>query len=677
MINALDWLLKHTLRSVWFGIILLSLIAVYIAIGSGFPKVREFFEKDELAFFNAWPLALLMILMVATLVTVTIERIPFTPVRLGAWIIHTGIVTLVFGAFWHYSNKVEGSVLIPLGQTVNNYFDRWERALYVKTGGLVAIAPLPELPRFYAYDQTLGNADYLQGRGLENLNPIIRGPQVMTAGEMIGVKDLRLGIVGYWPYADIRERLIDAPGSKAVGFAMELPDPDTREPQNILLTGSNMRYARATWGAVDFEHRPVESIDELTNILESSLHLHQLHVRLPGLDQKIDVQVGETREFRLQGYTLKVEAFDPRWRTMDQQIRPMLTLMVTTPSQSFRRQVLMGVEKPTDWLLKAEGAGPLGKRQDNPLDDQLKLTYTLNDPHNLLPPNGSVKYTLFTTPSLPGTAVLGVPLNEAPSPQTLKPGKSHLVLREARAASAVMMAAATGKPLPPPEEVAVEIERRDGVAVEQYVEEVPREKRDKDMGASGAKQVVRVRATAGDWSQELLVPFVQQATIMPWQGGLLDVPGATMPAQLQLSTSLRTLPAAIKLDKFEAEAYGGVEAQANAMIRNFESHITITDRETGKQTQGIVSLNEPVFYSRNHWIFFQSQWDPTGQRWSVLGVGNRPGVMMMALGCGLIIVGIFYAFYIKPIIIKLMKKRAMENAQRENRIGGFPPVKAS
>ena len=35
----------------------------------------------------------------------------------------------------------------------------------------------------------------------------------------------------------------------------------------------------------------------------------------------------------------------------------------------------------------------------------------------------------------------------------------------------------------------------------------------------------------------------------------------------------------------------------------------------------------------------------------------------MVVGCGLIIVGIFYAFYVKPILIKRMKRQALAKAQ--------------
>ncbi len=679
MLNALDWLLKHTLRSVLFGIILLAAIAVYIAIGSGLPGVREYFEKDELAFFNSWPLIILMVLMVTTLVTVTIERIPFTPPRLGAWIIHTGIVTLIFGAFYHYTKKVEGMTLIPVGQTVSQYFDRWERALYLRAGGLDARVRLTGLPRFKAYDETLGNADYLDRESLQNLVPVLPGRQVMTAHEMLGVKDLKFSVVGYWPYADLRQRLIPSPGSKDVGFSMQLPDPDdVSTKRDLLLIASNMRYARTSWGSVDFEHRAAESEEKIQEAIGSTLSLHELQVALPGYEQTHYVQVGQTVPLGDSGYAITIEAFSPRWQTMDRKIRAMLTLMVQAPTTKFRRQVLVDVEKPTDWVLGAEGAGPLGLRQDRPLDELLKITYKLNDPQNLLPrDDGNVQYTFFTTPDSGKTTVVSVPLNEKAAVQVLEGDSPTLVLRQPMTADAVMMASATGQPLPKPAEVSVPVTRQEGVTVTQYVEEVPREKRNKDTGETGLKQILRVRAQSGDWQQDIYVPYTPQATKFAWQGGLLEVPGAKTPAQLQLSNMLRDLPANIRLDKFEAQAYGGLEAQAGAMIRNFQSFITITNRATGEQTQGIVSLNDPVFYNNGEWIFFQSQWDPDGQSFTVLGIGNRPGVLTMGIGCGLIIFGNFYAFYVKPIIIRLMKQRALEKAQRGQKIKGFAPVETA
>ena len=38
-----------------------------------------------------------------------------------------------------------------------------------------------------------------------------------------------------------------------------------------------------------------------------------------------------------------------------------------------------------------------------------------------------------------------------------------------------------------------------------------------------------------------------------------------------------------------------------------------------------------------------------GETVSVIGVANRPGIWVMVAGAGLIVLGIGYAFYVKPI----------------------------
>jgi hypothetical protein len=74
-------------------------------------------------------------------------------------------------------------------------------------------------------------------------------------------------------------------------------------------------------------------------------------------------------------------------------------------------------------------------------------------------------------------------------------------------------------------------------------------------------------------------------------------------------------------------------------------------------------MNNPVHFANGRWAFFQAAWDPQGQRWTVLGVGSRPGVWVMVAGCLMMAVGLLYAFYLKPIIIKNMKKKALAQAR--------------
>jgi hypothetical protein len=51
-----------------------------------------------------------------------------------------------------------------------------------------------------------------------------------------------------------------------------------------------------------------------------------------------------------------------------------------------------------------------------------------------------------------------------------------------------------------------------------------------------------------------------------------------------------------------------------------------------------------------------------------LGVGNRQGVVTQLLGCCLAVVGMIYAFYIKPIIKRRRRDRVLA-AVAESRTG--------
>ncbi len=639
---------------------MLSLIAVYIAVGSGLPSLREYFEKDELSFFNTWLFKLLMVLMVTTLATVTFERIPFKPTRFGAWIVHVGIVTLIGGGYWYYFNKTEGAVLIPLQQTAQVYFDRWERALYVQTNGKLARTSLPNLPRFNSYDESLGNAGYLSK--VKNLKPISTSDQAMTVAEMAGVKDLRFDIVGYYRYASVRKDLADVPNGRP-GFKFSGPAAGD-EPRDLVLTTGDMQFSRLQLGEVEIILRHLKDEAELQSLIQSAGKIHSLKVQVAGVVQDLNVEVGNDYALGNTGYSIHIESFDPRWQTMDKQVVPLLTMMVKSPTTSFRRQVISGVDKPTDWLLGAEGSGPLGKRQTTPLDQALSITYTYDSSSMLHPGEAFVRHTFCTVPGSTKTIVFSAGQNIPVETETTESSTGSIAIKTAFPPSAVMMAAASGKPLPKQEAVSLAWVRKESASTKEYVEEVPVQQRNKEEDTSGRKQVARVRVSNNDgWSQDVLVPFNEHILLSAWQGGTVNVPGAGSPIQIQLGNNFKPLPASIRLDKFEAESYGGLEISAAPMMRDFKSTITITDRRTGERVTDTVFLNSPVFYDSGNWIFFQSGWDNEKQQFSILGIANRPGVWAMLIGCILIVLGVFYAFYIKPILINYNKKQALEQAR--------------
>jgi hypothetical protein len=81
----------------------------------------------------------------------------------------------------------------------------------------------------------------------------------------------------------------------------------------------------------------------------------------------------------------------------------------------------------------------------------------------------------------------------------------------------------------------------------------------------------------------------------------------------------------------------------------------------GNQTVDVASNNSPVYFDGGRWIFFQAGYDPQGQ-FSTIGVGNRPGVTIMLTGCIMIVCGIIYAFYVKPVVVRRMKAAALVRA---------------
>ena len=188
---------------------------------------------------------------------------------------------------------------------------------------------------------------------------------------------------------------------------------------------------------------------------------------------------------------------------------------------------------------------------------------------------------------------------------------------------------------------------------------------DKDEAEAGLKQVVDVRVTCGSFSQTISIPFdlyplpdaLSLEPMNPWSMGVVRIPGANAPLQLQLGNACRPMPAALTLRKFEMVHYPGGSGESGP-FRDFRSTLEIAS-PGGDRDVAVASLNDPVYFDGGKWIFFQAGYDPDGQA-STIGVGNRPGVMVMIIGCIMIVVGLMYAFYVKPIVISRMKAAALK-----------------
>ena len=128
------------------------------------------------------------------------------------------------------------------------------------------------------------------------------------------------------------------------------------------------------------------------------------------------------------------------------------------------------------------------------------------------------------------------------------------------------------------------------------------------------------------------------------------------------------------LEEFLLTTHGGGYTGETGSIRNYTSLIRFRDGAAepwSAPTQ--VSVNEPI--EHNGLWYFQAQWDPpeppsarnergsAGLNYTVLGVGNRNGVWIQLAGCIIAVLGMIYAFTVKPALIRARTRQVLESAK--------------
>ncbi|MEO1009499.1 MAG: hypothetical protein AAFX79_13130 [Planctomycetota bacterium] len=178
-----------------------------------------FFEMTELEFYAWWPLRVALILFIATMVVSTVRRVAFTLPNLGVLSVHTGIIMLGWGSLYYSSLKLEGDVLlfagrngpdgIPMmGPPAAGFYERTAVALWVSNGRGWDERRVAGVPRYNVYDLDAGageSALELAGLLPEATEPD-RDLDLLVPPPRGGVSDadIEYRIVGYAPYAEAR-----------------------------------------------------------------------------------------------------------------------------------------------------------------------------------------------------------------------------------------------------------------------------------------------------------------------------------------------------------------------------------------------------------------------------------------------------------------------------------------
>ena len=67
--------------------------------------------------------------------------------------------------------------------------------------------------------------------------------------------------------------------------------------------------------------------------------------------------------------------------------------------------------------------------------------------------------------------------------------------------------------------------------------------------------------------------------------------------------------------------------------------------------------------------FSQSGWDPERQAYTILGVGNTPGIYLIAGGGILMCLGVPWAFYVKPMVQRRRKHKIQRKIAEQAKAG--------
>lgn len=207
---------------------------------------------------------------------------------------------------------------------------------------------------------------------------------------------------------------------------------------------------------------------------------------------------------------------------------------------------------------------------------------------------------------------------------------------------------------------------------------VPVSQRDKDAGSNYS--MIRVEITRSGRTTAAWLPFhmytfddVNYAyggrfRYAPTRIRLPD--GADL--ELIFGRTRDPLPAPVALEDFRLIAHvGGFTGQVSS-IRDWESIIRFRG-ETGDSAPLSVKTNNPAGY--DGFRFFQAMWDPpepgftAGLNFTGLGIGNRIGVGTQLAGCTLSVIGMLYAFYVKPVIKRRRQDRVWAEVEAKRAAG--------
>ncbi len=654
--NALAWLAAHHWITThpWFTLHKATII-----------YRLHWFDMTELEFYNRWPMKLILGLFIVNMIWATIRRIEFRFVNLGVLTVHTGIVLMGLGTLFYAQAKIEGDTILFRrdlgGQPIDRFYDKTTPALYFLTPAPgsqpVLMAELPGLPRYN---------DYLSGQP-RPLNITLHQDPAFV--QLFG-SNLRVTIREFIAYGELQNIWVDgrvhgsltsdAPPNPAL--RLELGDRDKTQGLMVAMLLANVPAQRIidmpSFGIEFLYQPPQDRIDDLMVEFDGS---HGLVVEIPAQNYRrvLAIAPGQTVELDDTGYTLNITdigPYDLRFVTPGYQgasdTRAMV--QVTHGQRIFTRMAMHRYpERSQDFTPAPDNpnAGPMGLRSDP--DPSIQLTYIdASKPQFRLLAADDDLSKLELMVRLPGMKPFRGQFPDDRFPLGRMEGKErwvHVVQKLSHAMQSTQPRITPRSQRNPKDE---------GTLINALL---PVDLETTIISADGQTQPWSRRV----WLTHMRYPMFPDEYHKPVT---VDIPGVGN-VQLAFSRLSLPLPFAMQLERFEMQPYPGTQ-----IPRDFVANLSIldlqgdADRQVVRTVEGEARLNNPLHHQGIK--LSQTGWDPgdsedpmrwnrdnegrftNQQRYTILGIGNNVGIRIIFVGGCMVALGIPWAFYLKPYLMK-------------------------
>ena len=685
-------------------------------------------EMTELEFYSAWPMRIMLVLFVINMIVATVRRIEFTFKNIGVLTVHTGIVTIALGSVYYQGLKLEGDTILlaggvserghpGTGSAQRAFYDNTRVTLWVDQFKGAEQRPLSRVPRYNDYNLDAGaEASVLEGiRAPLEADDIpelsIRVPDsTLPAERRVVDPDLRFRIVGYAEYA---EPLVDWVSA----------DPIPSEPVNpmrMVFLHSGLPDAEGVISDKPVFYYALTPNQAVSRVSENDVLAVEYTLGRPDLAFMLET----ARTDLPQGYALAIsfpgdtgsrvvpvrpgQLVDAGagWTVRVDELLPEPPFPIITP----------GFENATSSIAILRVNPPPGSGIDAfdrwvyhrypQLSQDLSAQVNERGMPARTAPRDDIRIALIDNTKMQ------VFIDE--DPQT---GTATAIVRGPQGAK-VYRDLRAGDRFEAVEKIELSLgERYEHVRRVERPSPVPEIERDNSFVGSHDQAMLAVEVTSErlpEWSQTVWLPFVRFLGIegMRDEGKRrINTPDGRV-VDLAFGRLQRRFPGfQLRLVDFEMIAYDhrGAPRDYQSIVSvepvpdpgasaGFEaySHVTKLNAplkapfmwDTSKRSLvSNVSGNLVSHLDPNQFKLSQAGWDAEGWRqtqemadqglldrprasFTILGVGNNPGIHIIALGGILMAVGIPWAFYIKPWLVR--RERDRLKAQVEAKAGAEP-----